>query len=232
MVHKGLETPSKTPSQMLFQPGTCLHFRRHVREKGPDRATLFDLPPRSCWAGGCSGVQGALGRGLDPSVSCISSGITVLLPWHRVSQAGGDARAAASCPMGPQCKSSSQCSQLLLPGVPTGAGKQQGRDMRGTFLLPGGTQGPRLTSCVSSAVASLLFSLSLCSLEASSCKMIPVHSQQLVITHWTFGGERGCSGPPSTWRKRPLLSQEARLRNMELPCLHQDSSPASTCPGC
>ena len=57
-------------------------------------------------------------------------------------------------------------------------------------------------------------------------------SQQLVITHWTFGRERGGSGLPSTWRKRPLLPQEARPRDMELPCLCQDGCPASICPGC
>lgn len=143
------------------------------------------------------------------------------------------------------CKSRSQLSygaavQVFIPVLPAPASRSphwrweaaRERHERHIPAVWRDTRPQTYLLCVSSAVASLLFSLSLCSLEASSCKMIPVHSQQLVIMHWTFGGERGCSGPTSTWRKRPLLSQEARLRDMELPCLRQDSSPASTCPGC
>lgn len=124
-------------------------------------------------------MQGALGRTLDCPVSFISSVVTVLLPWHRVSRARGDARAAAKLSHGARVR----CFTPVLPASASSnahdacpcwgweaAGKGQERH------IPAGWRETRPQTHLlyfSSAAASLLFCLSLCSSEASSCKVIP-----------------------------------------------------------
>lgn len=129
------------------------------------------------------------------------------------------------CPMGPQCNPLPRCSQLLLPAAPTmpvlaGAGKQQGRDRRGTFLLAGGREDPDspamfLFCCCFTPF--LPFPLLFGGILLQSDTSAP--SQQLVITHWTFEGERGGSGPPEHMEEKvsPSPGSETQTHGTAVP---------------
>lgn len=149
-------------------------------------------------------MQGASGRALDPPVSCISSGVTVLLPWHRVSRAVRDVRAAVRLSYGPP-------EQSLTPVLPAPASSSP-HDVRPCWSQETAGEGQKRhiparwretrpqthLLCLSSADASLLFSLSLCFSEASSCKVIPARPLSNWRSHTGLLGKKGeAMAPPA-----------------------------------